>query len=148
MCSFLTLLESGVIYLSQHLGLLISHSPGSSFQDSVVGSLEEAGILHKLYCYQHNSHSNQMCKIETTEGTQAEGASPAPSGHSAMCSQVGEGIGGGRAPLNTGAHVPLRRCLYSDKVGVLFGSLESALPAPPAQSPPPCKPGSTKETCL
>lgn len=30
-------LESGVIYLSQHLGLLISHSPGSFFQDSAVG---------------------------------------------------------------------------------------------------------------
>lgn len=101
--------ESGVIYLFQHLGLLISHSPGSFFQDSAVGSLEEAGILHKPYCYQHNSHSYQMCKIKTTEGAQAEGASPAPSGHSQMCSQVGEGVRERRAPLNT-----RRTCLHKD----------------------------------
>lgn len=140
--------ESGVIYLFQHLGLLISHSPGSFFQDSAVGSLEEAGILHKPYCYQHNSHSHQMCRIETTKGTQAEGASPAPSGRSEMRSRVREGIRGRRAPLKNGAHVPVRRGLYSDKVGVLFDSLTCALPAPPAQSPPPRKPGSTKKTCL
>lgn len=111
--------ESGVIYLSQHLGFLISHSPGSFFQDSAVGSLEEAGILHKLYCYQHNSHSYQMCKIETTKGIQAEGASPAPSGCSEMCARVRGRIRGRRVPLNTGVHMPLRKCFYSDKVGVL-----------------------------
>lgn len=92
--------ESGVIYLFQHLGLLISHSPGSFFQDNAVGSLEEAGILHKPHCYQHNSHSYQMGKIETTEDTQGAGVSPAPSGHSEMCSRVGESIRETRGPLN------------------------------------------------
>lgn len=51
-----------------------------------MGSLEEVGILHKLYCYQHNSRSYQMCKIETTKGIQAKGASPAPYGRYDMCS--------------------------------------------------------------
>lgn len=140
--------ESGVIYLFQHLGRLISHSPGIFFQDSAVGSLEEAGILQKLYCYQHNSHTYQMCRIETTKGTRAEEAPPAPSGRSEMCSRVRAGITGRRAPLKTGPHVPVRRGLYSDKVGVPFGSLTSAIPAPPAQSPPPCRPGSPKKTRL
>lgn len=80
--------ESGVIYLFQHLGLLISHSPGSFFQDNAVGSLEEAGILHKPHCYQHNSHNYQMCKIETTKDTQVEGVSPAPSGHSEIAHEL------------------------------------------------------------
>lgn len=139
--------ESGVIYLFQHLGLLISHSPGSFFQDSAVGSLGEAGILHKPHCYQYNSHSYQMCNTDTTKGTQAEGASPALSGCSEMCSRVAEGIRERRAPSTSGLCTCKKMFLFWQNGGA-FSFPSSTIPAPPSQGLSPCKPGTAEKACL
>lgn len=93
--------ESGVIYLFQHLGLLISHSPGSFFQDSAVGSLEEAGILHKWYCYQHNSQATRCAKSKPPRVLRQRGL---PQLHLAAlkCAHSLEVIRERRALLNSG----------------------------------------------
>lgn len=88
-----------------------------------------------------------MCKIETTKGTQAEGASPALSGRSEMCSQVGEGIRERRAPSTPGLCSCKKMFVFWQNGGA-FWFPSSTVPAPPSQSASPCKPGTTKKACL
>lgn len=120
-CVLLCLCWIRCYLLFQHLGPLISHSPGSFFQDSAVGSLEELGIFHKWYCYQHNSLCHQMCKTKTTKGIRANEASSAPSGSSDVSLQIRKGVGERRALLTTRLNVFVKRHLRSYKIRVLSG---------------------------
>lgn len=126
-CVLLCLCWIRCYLLFQHLGPLISHSPGSFFQDSAVGSLEELGIFHKWYCYQHNSLCHQMCKTKTTKGIRANEASSAPSGSSDVSLQIRKGVGERRALLTTRLHVFVKRHLHSYKIRVLSGCIPSLI---------------------
>lgn len=93
--------ESGVIYLFQHLGLLISHSPGSFFQDSAVGLWKKQGSFINSIVIS-TIHTATRC---------AKSKSPRALGQRALlqlhlaalkCAHDLEVIRERRAPLNTG----------------------------------------------
>lgn len=111
---------SGVIYLFRHLGLLISHSPGSFFRTGLRGLWKKQGS--SINCIVISViHRNQMYKIENTNGTQAEGASPAPFG----CSNVL--ISWRRYQKRKASLNAVLMCLYKDayiltKLGCFLGS--------------------------
>lgn len=139
--------ESGVIYLFQHLGFLISHSPGSFFRTVRRGLWKKQGSSINSIVISA-VHSYQTYKIENTNGTQAEGASPAPFGCSNVLTSWRK-YQKRKALLSSGL-----MCLYKDayiltKLGCFpVSPLPCTIPAPPPQRPSFCKQGSTKKACL